>query len=100
MKLTFEPAPAWCIVRKLPPGETAGGIIMADNDLMPRLLLVAKSAGHYRNGVLVPCEIPLGSRLITMPNPESGTSPLLPPEHAFLQLHDIVAFEPPQHEVH
>lgn len=91
----FTPAPGWAIVRIVEPGKTEGGLHIPEIDGHGKVMLVAKSKGHFKAGVLVPCEAPLGARLLMMPNGESANSPLLPREHHLVQLHDILAWEVP-----
>jgi hypothetical protein len=92
----LQPAPGWAIVRIVPPGTTAGGIVIPDTEGTSKVVLVRASNGHFKAGVFVACEIPEGSRLLMLDGAESGSSPMLPPQHGLIQLHDILAYEPPQ----
>lgn len=95
MNSNYIPAPGWAIVRVIPPGTTAGGIIVPDIDGQETLQLVAKSRGHFKNGVLVPCDAPIGCTLMMLPEYLEVTNRRLERGLKLIQLHDILAWEQP-----
>jgi len=98
--LTMVPAPGWAIVRAEDAQTTAGGIVLPNTNGLGqavRLVLVRASAGHYKAGALVPCEIPVGARLFMAGDYVSGDIPAgcgAPPDHSLVQLTDIIAWGP------